>query len=255
MFALCEPALARDRGADGEFSERRSSHFILRQDVALDTYSGHRGTRRFELDVLDTLESAYDSFGARFGIRPRRAVSVLIYDAARFDAEFGGLFRFSAAGFFRGVICIRGSTRVDAELVHVLHHEFVHAALEQAAPASLAIPGWVNEGLAEWFAYRALGKRGLSAGEAAYLSRAGGLPSLASLATPSFAGLSAKRAGTAYLTSYAAVAELINDAGESRFASFLADFLRGRRLERSLQRNYRLGVSELDATLARRFIR
>jgi hypothetical protein len=181
---------------------------------------------------------------------------VLVYDAARFDAEFSGLFRFRAAGFFRGVICVRGSTHLDAELVHVLHHEFVHAALEQEAPASLAIPGWINEGLAEWFAYRALGKRGLSGSEAAYLeqaSRTGELPSLTSLAAPSFAGLSAEYAGTAYLTSYAAIADLIARGGERRFASFLADFLRGGRLERSLRRNYRLSLSQLDTALARRF--
>lgn len=258
LLAFSGPALARDRGADGVFSERRSSHFVLRQDVALDGYSGHRGTRRFELAVLDTLESAHDAFAARFGVRPRRRVSVLVYDAARFDAEFGGLFRFRTAGFFRGVICVRGSTHLDAQLVHVLHHEFVHAALEQEAPASLAIPGWINEGLAEWFAHRALGKRGLSSNEAAYLeqlSRAGRLPGLMSLAAPSFAGLSAEGAGTAYLTSYAAISELIGRAGERRFASFLTDFLRGGRLERSLRRNYRMSLSQLDAALARRFSR
>ena len=45
-----------DRGADGEYDERRSSHFTLYQDVDIDQTSGFYGSRRFELQVLDVLE-------------------------------------------------------------------------------------------------------------------------------------------------------------------------------------------------------
>ena len=91
---IAVPSLARDRGADGQFSERRSRHFVLRQDVAIDEYSGHRGSRQFELTVLEQLETAYDALGNLVGIRPDRPVEVFVYDPAIFDAEFAGLFRF-----------------------------------------------------------------------------------------------------------------------------------------------------------------
>ena len=149
-FGLCLlvgslPAEARNRGADGKFSERRSRHFVLRQDVAIDEYSGHRGSRQFELTVLESLETAYDALGNLVGIRPGRPVEIFVYDPAIFDAEFAGLFRFQAAGFFHGVIRVRGGSRIDGALIHTLYHEYVHAALAQAAPASVVVPAWMNE--------------------------------------------------------------------------------------------------------------
>jgi len=50
---------AADRGADGRYDERRSSHFVLLQDVDIDRRSGWRGSRRFEIEVLDVLEAAF----------------------------------------------------------------------------------------------------------------------------------------------------------------------------------------------------
>ena len=40
-------AVAFERGADGEFEKRTSSHFVLLQDVDIDETSGLRGSRRF----------------------------------------------------------------------------------------------------------------------------------------------------------------------------------------------------------------
>ena len=128
------PAVA-DRGADGNFEKRTSSHFVLYQDVDIDESHGLRGSRRFEQDVLETLEDAYDGLDRFLGLRPRRMISVTIYDPAVFDAQFTGLFRFPSAGFYGDSIHVRGTTRVTEGLVRVLHHEVVHAAFDATAPS------------------------------------------------------------------------------------------------------------------------
>src|SRR4030095_8310153 len=81
-------ALARDRGADGKWSMRRSSHFDLFEDVALERYSGPGGSRAFETSVLSTLEAAHTRVRDGLGLEPRNRVRVYVYDPAVFDAAF-----------------------------------------------------------------------------------------------------------------------------------------------------------------------
>ena len=147
-FALAlVSAIAHARGADGDFEQRRSSHFVLHQDVAIDESGGFRGSRRFEQQVLDELERAYDALGEWLALRPTRRIDVVVYDPARFDAAFAGRFRFAAAGFYHGVIRVRGDTQLTVSLSRVLHHELVHAALDAAAP-SFTQPGSHSDGAA-----------------------------------------------------------------------------------------------------------
>lgn len=253
LLAAAGAGAARDRGADGQFSQRESSHFVLYQDVDIDRYHGPSGSRRFETEVLDILEAAYDRTGDVLGIRPRRQIRVVIYDPTVFEQRFQGLFRFSAAGFFNGVIHVRGNTRIDARLVRTLHHEYVHAALDETAPG-YAFPGWVNEGLAEWFENRAVGKRHLSHGEHAFLveaSRRGELMPLSSLLSPGFGHLDSGRAALAYLRSYAAIDYLAARHGERALKAFCEQLIRTYDLERALQRAFRIDLGRLEAELAR----
>ncbi len=229
---------AADRGADGRFDTRRSSHFVLHQDVDLDRRSGWHGSVRFERAVLAVLESAHDRLDRLLGLRPKRPVTVVVYDPQVFEREFAPWLRFPAAGFYHGVIRVRGATQVTVGLERTLHHELVHAALHQAAP-SYAFPAWLNEGLAEWFEARALGKRHPSGAELAILGEAwrrGRWLSLAQLSGPSFVNLDPDRAGLAYLASYAFVAHLADRHGERRLGELCDALLRTRRLERSVAR-------------------
>ncbi len=205
VLASPGPVRALERGADGEFEKRTSSHFVLYQDVDIDRTSGFRGSRRFENSILEVLESSYRRLDELLGMRPDRPITVVIYDPDVFDARFAGLFRFPAAGFYGDSIHIRGDTQVTTKLVAVLHHELVHAAFGQAAP-SLVVPAWLNEGIAEWFEARALGKRQLSRHERASLgarSQGGSLYALSELSTPSLGHLPPGAASAAYLQSYA----------------------------------------------------
>ena len=242
-------AWAAGRGADGKFETRTSSHFVLHQDVDIDEAGGLRGSRRFEQQVLAELERAYDRLDLLLGLRPPRRIEVVIYDPVVFDDHFRGLFRFSAAGFYHGVIRIRGTTRVTVQLSQVLHHELAHAGFDAAAP-SMILPGWLSEGAAEWFSARALGKRHLNAGQRGVLVRSqreGALLPLASLSQPTFGRLATHAASLAYLQSYAMVEFLARVRGERDLREFFRELVRTRDIERSMRRVYRMGQRDLEA--------
>ncbi|MCH2170330.1 hypothetical protein MK489_06080 [Myxococcota bacterium] len=248
MVSIVWAAQAMDRGADGRFDKRESAHFVLLQDVDIDETSGLRGSRRFEQEVLQVLESAYERIDDLLGLRPSRRIKVTIYDPAVFDAQFAGLFRFPAAGFYAGVIRIRGDTVVHDQLVRVLTHELVHASLDMEAP-SRAIPAWLNEGLAEWLEARTLGKRRLSPWEHGRLAsalKAGRMPPLQQLSGASFAQLSGQHARLAYLESYAFVEFLVRRYGERDLKEFVRVYLRTGDLNRSLKRVYRADLKTLE---------
>lgn len=242
---------ALDRGADGKFEQRRSAHFRLLQDVDIDRRTGRGGSRQFEQAVIEALEDAYRQVHKKLDIRPRGRVDVVVYDPAVFDGTYSDQFRFSAVGFYDGVIHVRGDVKVDRRLVRTLHHEYFHAALD-AVTARGRVPAWLNEGLAEWFENLAIGKRRLSSAEHAYLSRANRLGQwapLSVLSKPTFAGLDDESATLAYLQAYAMVEHLVRHHGEDRLRSFMRQLVRGARLEWLLKREFRVSLAELEANL------
>lgn len=244
-------------GADGSFERRDSFHFTLYQDVAIDEYGGFNGSRRFEQAVLQTLESAYDRLGDWLDLRPQRKLVVHVWDPGVFDQRFAGLFRFPAAGFYGGSIHIRGDVQLTPALVRVLHHELVHAAFDSVAPR-LVLPAWLNEGVAEWFEARALGKRGLSGAEANRLRRAAGAGQLfwlRDLAAPSLAGFSPGAAQIAYLQSYAFITHLVDSHGQGRGARglsrFIGELIRSGNYDRASRRAFRADLAELEESFRR----
>ncbi|MGH0036697.1 MAG: peptidase MA family metallohydrolase [Myxococcota bacterium] len=247
---VAAPAFAA--GADGRFEERSSSHFVLLQDVDIDRRHGFHGSRRFEQQVLAVLERGYDDLERRLGLRPRRPMTVFVYDPAVFDREFAGLFRFAAAGFYAGTIRVRGETAVSDRLVRVLHHELVHAAFDAEAP-TLVLPAWLNEGVAEWFEARSVGKRRLSGGEWSALAGAaasGQWVGLSALSMPSFSHLGPDGARLAYLESYGFVDFLVRRHGERELRRWCTELLRTRDLSRATRRVFRADPGELE----RRFV-
>ena len=249
LLLAASVAGAADRGADGDFARRDSFHFTLYQDVDIDETGGFNGSRRFELRLLDTLEAAFDRLDQILSLRPRKKLVVYVWDPELFDREYAGLFKFPAAGFYGGVIHVRGGTQLTPRLVSVLHHELVHAAFDAESP-NYRIPAWLNEGIADWFAARALGKRGLDAREAGALQQLvarGGLFALAELGGPSFAGLGPEAARIAYLQSYAFVDHLARSRGEQDLVRFWSAVVRSRNLDRAARRAFRSDLGKLEA--------
>jgi hypothetical protein len=245
------PAPARERGADGRFDSRSSTHFVLSQDVDLDVRSGPRGSRAFERAVLDVLEEGYDQLDDLLGLRPLRKIEVVVYDPIVFERTFGGRFRFPAAGFYGGSIHVRGGTTLDARLRSTLHHELVHAAFDAEVP-SAALPAWLNEGLAEWFAARLAGRELLDRDEAAWLSRLGAegrLPPIESSSLRSFARLDGDGAAVAYAQSRALVAEIVRIGGERAPGELVERLVRTGDVDRSLDRTVGLDAAGLGASM------
>jgi len=242
-------AAVGDRGADGEFARRDSFHFTLYQDVDIDESAGLYGSRKFEQDLLRELEAAFDRLDQILDLRPEKKLVVYVWDPALFDREYRGLFRFPAAGFYGGAIHIRGDVRITPGLVRVLHHELVHAAFDAEAPR-LALPAWLNEGIAEWFEARALGKRTLGGRERTAigrLARAGSLFALGDLSAPSLGGFAPDAATVAYLQSYAFIDHLVARHGERSLVRFWSAVVRSRSLDRGARRAYRSELAQLEA--------
>jgi hypothetical protein len=249
LFVLgANPVAALDRGADGKFSKRDSSHFVLFQDVDIDETAGLRGSRRFEQDVLEALEGAYHRADELLGLRPKRPITVIVYDPDVFDAEFAGLLKFPAAGFYGGRVHVRGADRVSLGLIKVLNHEHIHAAFDAEAPRVI-LPAWFNEGVAEWFEAGAGGGAGLTSSEIRSLTAAaaqGQFLSLAQLSSPSFAPMGLASAQLAYAHSHAFIDFLAETYGERRLREWVAATLRGADLARATRRTYRTDLSVLE---------
>ena len=249
---FCITAHAGDRGADGKFDERGSSNFKLLQDVDIDQYSGSRGSRQFEISVLEVLEDAYRRVGNDLKLRPRSETVVVIYDPELFDREFSQAFGFRVAGFFNGRIYVRGSNQLDSRLVDTLYHEYVHAAL--ASRSRDAFPAWLNEGLAEYFGAISRGKKYLSRGEFNALARAsrnGSWIPMRELSTPSLGHMRGDSVGLAYLQSYAMVEFLVREYDMRKVRDLVENMARYRNPKRALDRTMRVSLEELEAELIR----
>jgi hypothetical protein len=160
----------------------------------------------------------------------------------RFDARYARLAPFRIAGFYGGSIRVRGDVRVTPALVRTLHHELVHAALDAVAPG-LVLPGWLNEGLAEWFSARTAGLVPIGSQEFATLAELGvhgQLLPIAQLSAPSFASLEAGAAPLAYLQSRALVDHLARQHGDRVLRELVRRLLRTGDLDGSLA--YEVGV-------------
>lgn len=242
-----------DEGADGRFARRDSFHFTLFQDVDIDESGGFYGARKFEQDLLAELEGAFDSLDRLLGLRPEKKIDVYVWDPRLFDQRYAGLFKFPAAGFYGGAIHVRGATQVSAPLIRVLHHELVHAAFDVVAPR-VALPAWMNEGIAEWFEARAFGQRRLSGREQgilAGLARDGRLFALGDLSARSLGGFGPDAAAVAYFQSRAFVYFLANQQGERALGRFWEAVVRTRSLDRAARRAFRKDLAALESEFLR----
>lgn len=153
-------ALGRDR-TDREALEHLLERWRRERELGGDDWTD--GSSRFELtfdtdrgdilhrshEVLEHLERSFDELVAWFGLdpfAPGAIVRVLLYDPEDFD-RLTGLGDW-AAGVFDGAVRVSvrdlaAGTGWRSVLVHELVHAFIHAQ------AGRAVPGWLNEGLAQ----------------------------------------------------------------------------------------------------------
>ncbi len=137
----------REAEVEGGFWREGSASFEL-------SYDGERAELLHESHrVLDTLEAAYGELREAFGRDPvveagGRRIRVVLYRRESFDRVTG--LGDWAGGAFDGTIRVPVGDLEgkEAALTRVLRHELVHAFVQ--AVGGSGVPGWLNEGLAQW---------------------------------------------------------------------------------------------------------
>ncbi len=128
------------------FWRETSQHFEL-------SYDGERSQiLHGSFQLLEELESAYQDLSELFGSLPvergRPRIQVVLYRRAGFDALTG--LGDWAGGAFDGTlrIPVEDLERELSGLRGILRHELVHAFVLECGGRE--VPGWLNEGLAQW---------------------------------------------------------------------------------------------------------
>jgi tetratricopeptide (TPR) repeat protein len=158
-------------------------------------------------EVLDALESAYNSVGADLGLFPTTRIPVLLYTKSDYSSVTAG--PDWSGGLYDGKIRlpVGGVTKMNAHLRGILFHEFTHVLVAELTRGN--IPTWLNEGLAQ------IEERKEFAAPAAGPTRAnqgGHLLPLSAL-SGSFISLDRSQAGLAYQQSYSMTSFMVTRYG------------------------------------------
>ena len=130
----------REATTEADFSQRESSHFILR-------YEGKQTSEQLRRELVATLESQYDDLVRTLGVAPRASIPVTLYtEQAFFDVTHAPSWS-GAVNDGKLRIPISGITSMTSDLARVLKHELAHSFVNQASGGRC--PTWLNEGIAQ----------------------------------------------------------------------------------------------------------
>ncbi len=135
----------RSEEAEDGFYNRETLHFQLAFDLTREELQADVET------LVEVLENAYQEYGEWFVTRPAdhsQPIRVVIYTQEGFSqvTRVGAW----AGGIYDGTIRVPVTdlSRELPRVLGVLRHELLHAFVHVAGGAS--VPGWLNEGLAQW---------------------------------------------------------------------------------------------------------
>jgi tetratricopeptide (TPR) repeat protein len=132
--------------AEKDLWRKKTEHFELSFDGTRDELMWGTGPLESEL------ESSYGEFGELFGFFPveegRPRIRVVLMRREEFAAVTG--IGDWAAGAFDGTVRVpvEDLSAEQEKLKRVLRHELVHAFIQESG--GNRVPGWLNEGLAQW---------------------------------------------------------------------------------------------------------
>ena len=205
----------REFAVEGDFWQDTSQHFELSYDARHDDLlHGYQ-------DVIDRAESAYADLRDFFGFDPvfdsQKRLRITLLRRESF-AKVTGLDSW-AGGAFDGTVRLPvGDLAKELHSMDMLlRHELTHAFVD-AAPTRGTVPGWLNEGLAQFLS----GEAPIVTARAKDVLATGAVP-LASL-TGTFSGMSDTAAvARAYTQSLIAVQAIADRYGERMLADLLGD--------------------------------
>jgi hypothetical protein len=138
--------LRRLDASEKGFTTEPSQHFEL-------AYDGARTDLVWSTaDLTRILENAYQDLGELFGFWPveagRARIRVVVYGKSGFH-EATGMGHWAVGAFDGSVrVPVEDLKKEKAALERVLRHEVTHYFVREAGGPS--VPGWLNEGLAQW---------------------------------------------------------------------------------------------------------
>jgi tetratricopeptide (TPR) repeat protein len=143
-LAAVTAKIRRTQSVESNMTARSSTHFVVKFDGEEDQSTW--------IAVLEVLEEAYREIGQKFGHFPSKSIVVVLHAKDSFQGATGspawadGLYDPTLG---RIQIPTQGATTDRKWLASVLRHEYVHALLhDRLGASSVALPTWLNEGLA-----------------------------------------------------------------------------------------------------------
>jgi len=140
----------RETSAERDYSERESSHFVLR-------FEGSQSSDVFREQLLSALESHYQDLAHIFGSEPRSSVQVVLYTSQAFFDVTRAPTWIGALNDGKLRIPLHGLDSVTPELSRIVRHELTHTFVNQLSAGRC--PAWLNEGTAQLLEPRTLGSR------------------------------------------------------------------------------------------------
>ena len=227
----------KELATESEFHRVQSTHFELAYEV------WREGLVDQSADLLAALELHYVELAQIFDVRPgeRARIPVSLYRPAEF-ANITGLAEWAGASY-DGVIRapVAEERALGATFDELLRHELIHAFVREAGGRD--VPGWLNEGLAQWLQRAPAGDlrraRGALRGQPwiELASLRGSLTSLPDTATVT----------RAYAQSLAFCAYLDEQHGRGVLLAMVAGCKRGEAVDATFQSWTRLRLSEAEA--------
>jgi len=130
----------RESAAEAEFRQQESSHFVLR-------YEGSHVLDSLRSEILNVLETQYNTLQNDLGVTPRYSIAVSLYtEQAFFDVTQAPAWT-AALNDGKIRIPVSGLTVMTPELTRVLRHELTHSFIAQVTHGN--VPQWLNEGIAQ----------------------------------------------------------------------------------------------------------
>lgn len=158
-------------------------------------------------EVLDALESAYNSVGADLGVFPTTRIPVLLYTKSDYSSVTVG--PDWSGGLYDGKIRlpVGGITTMPPQMRAILFHEYTHVLVASMTGGN--VPTWFNEGLAQLEEYKEYGATAVGAHQS---MPKGKLLSLKTL-SGSFLSMDRNQAGVAYRQSYSITGFMVKRYG------------------------------------------
>jgi tetratricopeptide (TPR) repeat protein len=156
-------------------------------------------------EVLDALESAYNSVGTDLGLFPTTRIPVLLYTKSDYSSVTAG--PDWSGGLYDGKIRlpVGGLSKMNPQMRSILFHEFTHVLVAELTHGN--IPTWLNEGLAQIEERKEFSHPSMPSG-----APPKGELSLAKL-SGSFIAMDREEAGLAYQQSYSLASFMVTRYG------------------------------------------